>query len=154
MACPIRQGSHTYLNTVHCISILECGPMPNVMVALPNIGGALCSTPQSLADAHYQMPCSNAAKTRNPLKFAGTPQTTGSTSAASGPKFTILWGHVEDLLLLNKFFPIVHRPTCLSCEDRPIARQICAMVSRWRFLATFCVLYFSEPRAAHFRHAF
>ena len=32
---------------------LECGPMPNVMVALPNIGGALCSKPQSLADAHY-----------------------------------------------------------------------------------------------------
>jgi len=28
--------------------------MPNVMVALPNIGGALCSTPQSLVDAHYQ----------------------------------------------------------------------------------------------------
>jgi len=26
--------------------------MANVMVALPNIGGALCSTPQSLADAH------------------------------------------------------------------------------------------------------
>jgi len=32
---------------------LECGPMPNLMVALPNIGGALSSTPQSLADAHY-----------------------------------------------------------------------------------------------------
>jgi len=27
--------------------------MPNVMAALPNIGGAVCSTPQSLADAHY-----------------------------------------------------------------------------------------------------
>jgi len=27
--------------------------MPNVMAALRNIGGALCSTPQSLADAHY-----------------------------------------------------------------------------------------------------
>ena len=25
-------------------------------------------------------------------------------SAASGPKFTILWGHVEEILLLNKFF--------------------------------------------------
>jgi len=25
---------------------LECGPMPNVMVARPNIGGAHCSTPQ------------------------------------------------------------------------------------------------------------
>jgi len=32
---------------------LECRPMPSVMAALPNIGGALCSTPQSLADAHY-----------------------------------------------------------------------------------------------------
>jgi len=28
----------------------ECGPMPNVMAALLNIGGAFCSTPQSLAD--------------------------------------------------------------------------------------------------------
>jgi len=27
--------------------------MTNVMAALPNIGGAVCSTPQSLADAHY-----------------------------------------------------------------------------------------------------
>jgi len=26
--------------------------MPNVMVALPNMGGTLCSTPQSLADDH------------------------------------------------------------------------------------------------------
>ena len=56
--------------------------MPNVMVDLPNIGGALCSTPQTLADAHYKMPCSNAAKTRNPLKFAGVPQTRQQISAA------------------------------------------------------------------------
>ena len=27
--------------------------MPSVMAALPNIGGALCSTPQSLANSHY-----------------------------------------------------------------------------------------------------
>jgi len=26
---------------------------PNLMVALPNVADALCSTPQSLADAHY-----------------------------------------------------------------------------------------------------
>jgi len=32
---------------------LECGQMPNVMAALPKIGGGLCSTLQSLADAHY-----------------------------------------------------------------------------------------------------
>jgi len=30
---------------------VECGPMPNVMAGLPNIDDALCSTPQSLADA-------------------------------------------------------------------------------------------------------
>jgi len=35
------------------VTKLECGPMPNVMAAMPNIGCALCSTPQSLADAHY-----------------------------------------------------------------------------------------------------
>jgi len=27
--------------------------MPNVMTALPNIADALCSTPQSLANAYY-----------------------------------------------------------------------------------------------------
>jgi len=55
--------------------------MSNVMVALPNI-----------------------AKTRKPLKLAGVPQTGKPISDASGPKFTILWGHLEDILLLNKFF--------------------------------------------------
>ena len=89
------------------------------------------------------MLCSNDAKMRNPLKFAGVPQTTRSISAASRPKFTILWGHVEDILLLNKFFfPIVD--TFLSCED--IARQSYAMVPRWRFLATFLRPVFSASR--------
>jgi len=45
--------------------------MPNVMAALLNIGSALCSTPQSLADAHYQWRASNAARTRKRLKFDG-----------------------------------------------------------------------------------
>jgi len=52
--------SNTQVNRVQCIHKiikmivkLECGPMPNAMAALPNIGSALCSTPQSLADAHY-----------------------------------------------------------------------------------------------------
>ena len=64
--------------------------MPNVMVALPNIGGALCSTPQSLADTHYLTAVQYAAKTRKPLKLAGVPQTNETISAASRPKFTIL----------------------------------------------------------------
>jgi len=78
--------------------------MPNVMVALPNVGGALNSTPQSLADAHYYTPCSNVAKTRKQLKFGGVPQTNEMISAASGPMFIILWGRLEDILLLNQFF--------------------------------------------------
>jgi len=48
--CVVLQCS---LITVGITMQLECGPMPNVMAALPNIGGALCSMPQSLADTHY-----------------------------------------------------------------------------------------------------
>ena len=72
-------------------------------------------------------------------------------SAASGPKFSILSGHVEEVLLLNNFFAIVD--TCLSCED--IARQNCAMVPRWQFLATFLrPVFAARQSAAHFRPAF
>ena len=64
---------------------------------------------------------------RNRMKLAKVPQTNETISAASMPKFTILPGHVEEVLLLNKFFfPIVD--TCLNCED--MARQSCAMVPR------------------------
>jgi len=51
-----------------------------------------------------RVPCSNAAKMRTPLRLAGVPQTNETISAASRPKFTILWGHVQKMLLLNKFF--------------------------------------------------
>ena len=62
-----------------------------------------------------------------------------------GRKFTILWGHVEEILMFNKFLPIVDM--CFSCED--IARQSCAMVTRWRFLATFLRPVFSANRMQH-----
>jgi len=48
--------------------------MPNVMAALPNIDSVLCSMPQSLAAATTRVPCSNAAKTRNPFELAAVPQ--------------------------------------------------------------------------------
>ena len=38
------------------------------------------------------------------MKFVGVPQTRQQISAVSRPKFTILSGHVEEVLLLNKFF--------------------------------------------------
>jgi len=43
---------HRYTEEIERERKLECGPMPNLMVALPNIGGALCQR-RSLADAHY-----------------------------------------------------------------------------------------------------
>jgi len=46
---------------------------------------------------------------------------------------------------LTSFFPIVD--ICLSCED--IARQICAMVPRWQFLATFLRPIFLASHAQH-----
>ena len=79
--------------------------MPNVMAALPNMYVA----PSVQRRKVWLMPitgvpCCNAAKTRNPLKLDGVPQTNETISAGSRPKFTILWGHVEKILLLNNFF--------------------------------------------------
>jgi len=48
-------------------------------------------------------------------------------------------------LLFNKFFPIVD--ICLSCED--IARQISAMVRRWRIFGEILRPVFSESRVRH-----
>jgi len=47
--------------------------------------------------------------------LAMVPKTPEPISTVSGPKFTILWGHLEDILLLNKFFSIVDM--YLSCKD-------------------------------------
>ena len=49
--------------------------------------------------------------------------------------------------MVNNVFPIVD--TCLSCED--IARQSCAMVPRWRFLAIFWVLHFHRAACSVFQ---
>jgi len=47
---------------------LECGPMPNVMAALPN--GALCSTPQSLADVHYWSAVQQRCQDSKPVEIS------------------------------------------------------------------------------------
>jgi len=68
-------------------NVLECGPMPYVMAALPNVGGASVQRRKVWLTPNTGMPCSNAAKTRNSLKFAGVPQTRQQILAASGPKY-------------------------------------------------------------------
>jgi len=50
-------------------------------------------------------------------------------------------------MVFNNFLPIVD--TFLSCEDT--GGQIWAMVRRWRFLATFCVLHFQPAVCSDFQ---
>jgi len=59
--------------------------MRNVMAALSNIGGALRSMQVWLTPT-ATVSCTNAAKTRNPLKLAGVPQTNKPISGAMGQR--------------------------------------------------------------------
>jgi len=43
--------------------------MPNVMAAVPNIGGALCSTPQSLADGQYWSAVQSRCQDTKPVEI-------------------------------------------------------------------------------------
>ena len=72
-----------------------------------------------------------------PWNYLGCPKLTKRSQPPVGRSLPY-WGNVwRRYRCLTSFFPIVD--TCLSCED--IARQNCAMVPRWRFLATFWVLH-------------
>ena len=126
-------------------------------------GRKVCLTPST------RVPCSNASKARNPLKFAGVPQTRSQPLVGqSSPYYQDMWRRYRRLTSL---FPIVD--TCLSCEDTArqnslccrrmtdvsaswrfglrlgyvvVWFQSCPMVPKWRF---FCVLYFSASRVQH-----
>jgi len=91
------------------------------------------------------VPCSNAAKTRNPLKLAEVPQTTGPISAASTPSSPYCRNIWRRYCCLTSFSPVVD--TCLSCED--IARQSCTMVRRGRLFGDLLRPVFSAIRVQH-----
>jgi len=84
--------------------------------------------------------CSNVAETRNPLKFPGGVNGSQPLMGRS-PKFTILWGHVEEVLLFNMFFPVVD--TCLVAKIQP------DKVVRWCQNGDFLHPVFSESRVQH-----
>ena len=92
------------------------------------------------------VPCSNVATTQNPLKLPGMPQTTTLISAASGPKFTILCRHLEEILilLLNKFFS--------DCRYVPyLLRYSTTKLYDGAQMAIFCVLYFQRAACSMFQ---
>jgi len=76
--------------------------------------------------------------------YLGCPQTTGLISAASGPKFTILWRHVEEILLLNKFLRSSIRALVAKIQPDKIVRW-CPDGDFWRLLR----LVFSASRVQH-----
>ena len=129
--------------------LLECGPMPNVMVALPNIGGALCSTPQSLADAHYLTACSNAAKRESRLNLQGCLKLANRSQplvGRSSPYCEDIWRTYccSTSFSQCKYVPQLRRysPTNL-CDG--------AQMSHFGGFYGSCIS--SEPRAARFRPA-
>jgi len=95
-----------------------------------------------------RMPCNNAGKKQNPLKLPGVPKfpnwsqpLVGQSSPYCGED---IWKRYS---YLTSFFPIFDM--CLSFKD--MARQSCAMVRRWWFLAIFCVLHFKRAACSTFQ---
>ena len=96
---------------------LGCGPMPNVMVALPSVQRCkVWLTPTT------GVPCSNAAKTRNPLKLTGMPKLPDPSQPLVGRSSPYGGASGGDIaaMLLDKF---LQRAQCSHCK-RCIATAI------------------------------
>jgi len=118
--------------------------MPNVMVAMPNIGGALCSTPQfgwrPLLDA-VQKRCQEA-------KFAGCPKLANRSQplvGQSSPYYEDMW---RTYRCLTSFFLIVDM--CLSCE-RYSPTKLCDDAQMAIFCVIFASSYFQQAACTRFQ---
>jgi len=82
-----------------------------------------------------------------PVEICRVAQTNKMISAASGPKFTILRGHVEEILLLNTFFRLPMH--ALFAKIQP--EKLVGWCPDGDFLAIFCVLYFQRAARSTFQ---
>jgi len=121
--------------------------MPNVMATLPNIGVALCSTPQSLADTHYQCRAVTLPRRETRWNLQGCPKLTKRSQPLVGRRSPYCGDMLRRCSCLTSFFPIVD--TCLSCEDIDIARQSCGIMPRWRLFGDFLRHVFPASRTQH-----
>jgi len=124
--------------------------MPNVMAALPNTGGALCSMLQFGWCTLLDCCAVTLPRRKSHWNKLGCPKLVNRSQSLVGQTSPYCGNIWRTYCYLTSFFPIINM--CLSCED--IARQSFAMVPRCRFLGTFfapCI--FSEPCAARFRPA-
>jgi len=148
MSASAMQGSHNKHMQIQWK--LECAPLPNVMAALPNIRGALCSTPQFGWRPILECCAVTLPRCETRWNLQGCPKLPDQSQPLVGRSSPYCGNMWKRYCCLKSFFPIVD--TCLTCED--IAQQICAMVPRWRFFkGLFASCICSEPRAARFRPA-
>jgi len=73
--------------------------MPNVMAALLNIGGSPLFNAAKFGWRPL-LQCRAVMLPRRKTRW----NLQGCSKLPDRPQFTILWGHVEEILLLNKFF--------------------------------------------------
>jgi len=122
---------------------LECGPMPNVMAALSNIGGALYSTPQFGWRPLLECCALTLPRCETCWNLQGCPKLANRSQPLvcwSSPYYEDMWRRCRGL---TSYFPIVD--TCLSCENS--ARESHAMEPKW----FFCVLYFQQATCSTFQ---
>jgi len=97
------------------------------------------------------VPCSNDAKTRNPLKCAGVPKLANRSQPLVGRSLPycedIMWGRH---CCLRVFSDCRYVPQLRRCSPTKLCDGV-QMANFWRFFGS-CIS--SEPRAAHFRPAF
>jgi len=124
---------------------LECAPMPTVMAALPNIGGALCSTPQFGWRPLVECRAVTLPRRETRWNLLESPKLTKRSQPLVGWSSLYCKDMWRRYCCLTSFFPVVD--TCFNCED--IARESCAIVRRWRFFASFLHPVFPASREHH-----
>jgi len=114
-----------------------------MMAALPNIGGALRSTPLGW---HPLLECRAVTlpRCRTHWNLQGCPKLANRSQSVVGQSSPYCMDVWRRHCCLTSFFWIVD--TCLSCND--MAWQTCALVCRWRF---FCVLHFQRAARSTFQ---
>jgi len=93
----------------------------------------------------YSSAVSNAANTRNPLKFAGCFKVTKWSQMLVGQSSPYCKDMCGRYCCLTSFFSVVN--TCLSCEH--IVWQSCALVPRWWIFGAFLGLTFPASYVYH-----
>jgi len=124
--------------------------MPNVMAVLPNISAPSVQRRNVWLTPTTRVPCSNAAKTRKRLKYAGVPQTglvnqSQPLVGRSSPCYEDMW---RRYCCLTVFFR-------LSSIHALVAKIWPHKVVQWcqdgDFLAIFCVLHFQRSTCSMFQ---